>query len=229
MNKELLESQWVQARELLRDKWGSLTEEDIRQINGRYDQLVAKLQQRYGYSREEAEDELRKWVIDKNARSFNQDRTFSSQERSYGERPYSSQEKSYVNQAREDEFARSKKNDSSSLLKWLLLAGIPLVLLASYLAHENSKAAEDRFANQSATAPGIIETPVDQSISRNIRNALLSNDMISNDAKNIRVETNNGIVTLSGTVASAQEKNAIFRVTQNISGVKQVNDQLIVR
>ncbi|CDR33228.1 CsbD family protein [Criblamydia sequanensis] len=46
MNKDLFESQWSQIKPILRDKWSNLTDEDIRQINGRYDQLIAKIQQR---------------------------------------------------------------------------------------------------------------------------------------------------------------------------------------
>jgi uncharacterized protein YjbJ (UPF0337 family) len=41
-----------------KEKWGQLTEDDWKIIEGKRDQLVGKIQQRYGIAREEAERQL---------------------------------------------------------------------------------------------------------------------------------------------------------------------------
>jgi uncharacterized protein YjbJ (UPF0337 family) len=38
--------------------WGKLTEDDLHRIAGSKDKLIGKLQERYGYSREQAQDEV---------------------------------------------------------------------------------------------------------------------------------------------------------------------------
>jgi uncharacterized protein YjbJ (UPF0337 family) len=45
----------------MKEKWGKLTDDDWDTIAGRRDQFLGKLQERYGYSREEAERELKEW------------------------------------------------------------------------------------------------------------------------------------------------------------------------
>jgi uncharacterized protein YjbJ (UPF0337 family) len=45
----------------VREKWGKLTDDDLEVIAGKRDQLVGRLQQRYGYSKEEADREIDSW------------------------------------------------------------------------------------------------------------------------------------------------------------------------
>jgi uncharacterized protein YjbJ (UPF0337 family) len=40
--------------------WGKLTDDDLEQIDGERDKLVVILQERYGYSREKADEELKR-------------------------------------------------------------------------------------------------------------------------------------------------------------------------
>lgn len=216
MNSDLLEAQWVQAKEFLRDKWGRLTEDDLRQINGRYDLLIDKLLMRYGYTREQAEEEVRRWNIDKETKP------------TYGRETKStiSQEKPY---ARKEE-RTVRRDDNSSLFKWLLALAIPLLLLAAYFA--NMKTPET-----TQIAPGTVqeriavfsETPADQTIGQMIRQALATNSFQFKDLSNVRLSASNGVVTVSGTVANTQERDRIITILQNINGVKQVNNQLEVR
>jgi uncharacterized protein YjbJ (UPF0337 family) len=42
----------------VREWWGDLTDDDVEQIGGRKDRLVGALQERYGYTRERAEQEV---------------------------------------------------------------------------------------------------------------------------------------------------------------------------
>jgi len=45
----------------VQEKWGKLTDDDLDVIEGKKDQLVGRLQERYGYSKEQAEKELKSW------------------------------------------------------------------------------------------------------------------------------------------------------------------------
>ena len=45
----------------MKEKWGKLTDDDLNVIAGKKEQLVGRLQERYGYSKEQAEKELNSW------------------------------------------------------------------------------------------------------------------------------------------------------------------------
>jgi uncharacterized protein YjbJ (UPF0337 family) len=55
---EPLTSQWEQLRPQLRSWWDRLTEADLMQIGGQTDRLISIVQQRYGYPRERAQQEV---------------------------------------------------------------------------------------------------------------------------------------------------------------------------
>ncbi len=58
MNNDILEGKWKQLQGQAREWWGKLTDDDLKQVGGKFDQFVGLLQQRYGYSREQAEAEI---------------------------------------------------------------------------------------------------------------------------------------------------------------------------
>ena len=58
MNKDILKGKWMQIRGDVKKNWGKLTDDDLSQIDGDRDKLVGRLQERYGYSREKAEQEV---------------------------------------------------------------------------------------------------------------------------------------------------------------------------
>ena len=58
INTDILEGQWMQIRGAIREKWGELTDDELDQIAGKRDQFLGKLQEKYGYTREKAEEEL---------------------------------------------------------------------------------------------------------------------------------------------------------------------------
>jgi uncharacterized protein YjbJ (UPF0337 family) len=45
----------------VKEKWGKLTDDDLGVIAGKKEQLVGRLWERYGYSKEQAEKELNSW------------------------------------------------------------------------------------------------------------------------------------------------------------------------
>ena len=57
-NENILQGQWKELKGKVREKWGQLTDDELDQINGRYDQLIGHLQKSYGYSQERARREV---------------------------------------------------------------------------------------------------------------------------------------------------------------------------
>ena len=58
MNKDILEGQWKQIRGEARAWWGKLTDSDLERVAGKFDVLVGLLQEKYGYTRQHAADEI---------------------------------------------------------------------------------------------------------------------------------------------------------------------------
>ncbi len=58
MNWDQIEGEWKNLKGKIREKWGKLTDSDIEMIAGKRDQLVGKLQKRYGIEKEEAEKDI---------------------------------------------------------------------------------------------------------------------------------------------------------------------------
>jgi uncharacterized protein YjbJ (UPF0337 family) len=58
MNEDVFAGQWKQMRGELKTWWGRLTDDDFDKIGGRKDMLIGLVQERYGYAREDAEEEV---------------------------------------------------------------------------------------------------------------------------------------------------------------------------
>jgi uncharacterized protein YjbJ (UPF0337 family) len=58
MNQDILAGKWKQMRGDLKTWWGKLTDDDFERIGGQKDKLVGLIQERYGYTREQAEQEI---------------------------------------------------------------------------------------------------------------------------------------------------------------------------
>jgi uncharacterized protein YjbJ (UPF0337 family) len=55
MNQDILQGKWKQVRGEVKSWWGKLTNDDLDRIGGSFDRLAGILQERYGYSKEEAQ------------------------------------------------------------------------------------------------------------------------------------------------------------------------------
>lgn len=64
MNKDILKGKWMQIRGDVKDKWGKLTDDDLARVDGQMDKLIGVLQERYGYSKEQAEQEVNRFDTD---------------------------------------------------------------------------------------------------------------------------------------------------------------------
>ena len=58
MNADILKGKWKQLRGQVKQWWGDLTDDDLDSIEGSMDKLVGVLQERYGYAKEKAEEEI---------------------------------------------------------------------------------------------------------------------------------------------------------------------------
>ena len=58
MNQDILAGKWKQMRGELKTWWGKLTDDDVDRIGGQKDKLIGLIQERYGYTREQAEQEI---------------------------------------------------------------------------------------------------------------------------------------------------------------------------
>ncbi len=52
---------WKEFQAQVKQRWDKLTDEDVARIKGHRETLIACLQERYGYGREEAQQEVRRW------------------------------------------------------------------------------------------------------------------------------------------------------------------------
>ncbi len=124
-----------------------------------------------------------------------------------------------------------------SLLLTLALLGIPLMLETTYAADAGSPAAQapdNSKTNMRDRDPATL-TPMnqggseaDRTITQQIRKAVVSHEGLSMDAKNVKIITQEGVVTLRGPVKSAEEKATIAELSRKTEGVTRVNNQLEV-
>jgi uncharacterized protein YjbJ (UPF0337 family) len=61
MKRDRFERRWQEIRTQIREKWEKLTDADLKQIDGKYEELLEKLQAKYGLAREEAEKQVNEW------------------------------------------------------------------------------------------------------------------------------------------------------------------------
>jgi len=62
MNKDIMQGKWTEMKGKVKEQWGKLTDDDLDRIQGKSEQLVGLLQQRYGYAREQAEEEYKRFT-----------------------------------------------------------------------------------------------------------------------------------------------------------------------
>ena len=82
--------------------------------------------------------------------------------------------------------------------------------------------------DQNKTTGDQSENEADRTITQNIRRAVTADDSLSTNAKNVKIITNNGTVTLRGPVKSEKEKAEIEAKAKQVAGVRSVDNQLEV-
>jgi uncharacterized protein YjbJ (UPF0337 family) len=61
MNWDQVRGNWMLFKGRVKETWGDLTNDDLDVIQGRRDQLVGRIQERYGVAKEEAERQIAAW------------------------------------------------------------------------------------------------------------------------------------------------------------------------
>jgi len=67
MNKDVFEGKWKQIRGQAKDWWGKLTNDDLERAGGKFDKFVGVLQEKYGYTREHAEEAINRLTAEPEA------------------------------------------------------------------------------------------------------------------------------------------------------------------
>ena len=62
LDKDILAGNWKQMKNKVRLRWGRLSDEQLDQIGGYYDELTRLLRERYGYTKEKAHQELDEFI-----------------------------------------------------------------------------------------------------------------------------------------------------------------------
>jgi len=61
MNWDRIEGSWKTVLGQAKSQWGKLTDDDLSVVAGRRDQLIGKVQERYGVAKDEAEKQIAAW------------------------------------------------------------------------------------------------------------------------------------------------------------------------
>jgi uncharacterized protein YjbJ (UPF0337 family) len=64
MNTDIFEGKWRQLKGEVRKRWGQLTDDEIEEMEGRQEKLIGKLQEKYGYTRVRAEQEVNDFLLE---------------------------------------------------------------------------------------------------------------------------------------------------------------------
>ena len=58
MNDDVMKGKWKQIKGEVKSQWGKLTDDDVDQAEGDAEKLIGRVQERYGYAREDAKREV---------------------------------------------------------------------------------------------------------------------------------------------------------------------------
>jgi uncharacterized protein YjbJ (UPF0337 family) len=62
VNSDQLQGKWKQVKGSVKERWGKLTDDDVNVIDGQRDQLVGRVQERYGIAKEQAQKQVDEWL-----------------------------------------------------------------------------------------------------------------------------------------------------------------------
>lgn len=119
----------------------------------------------------------------------------------------------------------------------LIIAALNITAIVAVSACDDKADASDKPADNtkvnerdkdtSAKTPGDQgQGKADIDITASIRKSVVADDALSTNAKNVKIITEGGVVTLRGPVASEDEKTKIASLARSTPGVERVEDQL---
>jgi hyperosmotically inducible periplasmic protein len=126
-------------------------------------------------------------------------------------------------------------------VKWLLCASLafpaimfmnPMTSLSQEQSNSQTTSSDNSAKNQghTNTADQQSENSSDRMTTKKIRQAVMADKSLSTYAHNVKIITQNGVVTLKGPVNSDEEKQSIASKAEEIVGsADKVNDRLTVK
>jgi len=94
---------------------------------------------------------------------------------------------------------------------------------------DNTETNERDRSGQTLTSGDQSNSPADLKTTQAIRRAVMKDDGLSMTAKNIKIITANGQVTLRGPVNTAEEKAQIDQLAKSAAGAAKIENQLEVK
>ena len=64
MNGDIFKGKWKELKGRVKEKWGNLTDDDVTRVEGNTEKLVGILQEKYGNSKDKAQEEYNKFMDD---------------------------------------------------------------------------------------------------------------------------------------------------------------------
>jgi uncharacterized protein YjbJ (UPF0337 family) len=61
MNWDRVEGNWMQLKGKIKQQWAKLTDDELTEVDGSRDELVGKIQESYGITKDEAEKQVKEW------------------------------------------------------------------------------------------------------------------------------------------------------------------------
>lgn len=119
----------------------------------------------------------------------------------------------------------------------LMIASLGLLFVSACdRTTDASRTAADNTARNVRDKDANRPTPVDQggseadrTITQHVRKTVVDNDALSTNAHNVKIITQDGVVTLRGPVNTASEKATVVAAARGTPGVTRVDDQLEVK
>lgn len=119
-----------------------------------------------------------------------------------------------------------------TFLTFTSIAAISVAALAQVAPKpdaDNTKKNERDRAGETQTPTDQSNTPEDRKLVQTIRQAVVKDDSLTMTAKNVKIITAGGMVTLRGPVTSAEEKMKIEQLAKAAAGDAKVDNQLEVK
>lgn len=112
----------------------------------------------------------------------------------------------------------------------MVLGGLFCAYQAGGFAQQ-ATAADNTKSNDHVSQPTADQqsnTPADRELTQSVRKAIMKDKSLSTYAHNVKVVSQNGLVTLSGPVRSDDEKQAIVAKAAEVAGKDKVIDELTI-
>ena len=153
MNEDVFAGQWRELKGTLKSWWGNLTDDDFEWVGGQKDRLIGLLQQKYGWTRDEAQQD-----VDRRLDDYEMSGSFKAKTYAVGETAANKAREAFSSATNGLESARSyvRENDFSTMaadlrdlvrkypIQFLIIAGGLIFLLCRNRIDKSTRMDEQR-------------------------------------------------------------------------------------